>query len=121
MWTNYRLLLFTRYPEAGNTKTRLIPKLGEDGAALLQKRLTEKVICQADLLSQRLGIETVVHYTGGSREQMTSWLGSMTCAKQADGDLGQRMSAAFEQTFADGATAAVLIGSDIPDITADIL
>lgn len=121
MWTNCQLLLFTRYPEARTTKTRLIPELGEDGAALLQKRLTERVAYQANLLAQRLGIETVVHYTGGSREQMSSWLGAMKYVEQADGDLGQRMRSAFEQTFTDGAEAAVLIGSDIPDITADLL
>jgi len=121
MWTNCQLLLFTRYPEAGKTKTRLIPELGEDGAALLQKRLTERVAYQANLLTQRLGIETAVHYTGGNREQMISWLGVLKYVEQADGDLGQRMRSAFEQTFTDGAEAAVLIGSDIPDITADLL
>lgn len=121
MWTNCRLLLFTRYPEAGKTKTRLIPELGEDGAALLQKKLTERVACQAGLLTQHLGIEAAVHYSGGSREQMTSWLGAMKFVEQVDGDLGQRMRAAFEQTFADGVEAAVLIGSDIPDITTDLL
>jgi rSAM/selenodomain-associated transferase 1 len=123
MWTNCRLLLFTRYPEAGKTKTRLIPELGEVGAALLQKRLTERVAYQADLLLQRSGIKTVVHYAGGSREKMAYWLGlgPTVCVKQAEGDLGQRMRAAFEQTFAGGAKAVVLIGSDIPDITTDLL
>lgn len=121
MWTNCRLLLFTRYPEAGKTKTRLIPKLGAEGAAQLQKRLTERVVLQTNLLAQRLGIKTVVHYAGDSREMMMSWLGSMNCVEQVDGDLGQKMRSAFEHTFADGAETAVLIGSDIPDITTDLL
>ncbi len=121
MWTNCLLLLFTRYPVAGSTKTRLISKLGADGAALLQKRLTERVVLQANLLSRRLGIETVVHYTEGSREKMTSWLGAMNLFEQASGDLGQRMRSAFELTFAGGIETAVLIGSDIPDITTDLL
>ena len=121
MWTNCRLLLFTRYPEAGKTKTRLIPELGKDGAALLQKKLTERVARQASLLTQRLGIKTVVHYAGGNRKKMTSWLEEMNCIEQANGDLGHRMRSAFQQTFAEGAEAAILIGSDIPDITADLL
>jgi rSAM/selenodomain-associated transferase 1 len=121
MWTNCRLLLFTRYPEAGRTKTRLIPELGADGAALLQKRLTERVVLQANLLAQRVGTEAVVYYTGGSVEKMTSWLGPMNFIEQADGDLGQRMRSAFEKTFDTGTETAVLIGSDIPDITADLL
>lgn len=121
MYTNSRLLLFTRYPEAGKTKTRLIPQLGADGAALLQKRLTERVAGQAQLLAERCGTETVVHYSGGSNEQMTSWLGPVRCIAQTTGDLGQRMRAAFARSFIEGTETAVLIGSDIPDISADLL
>jgi rSAM/selenodomain-associated transferase 1 len=116
-----RLLLFTRYPEAGKTKTRLIPQLGADGAALLQKRLTERVAGQAQLLAERWGTETIVHYSGGSSEKMTSWLGPVRCVPQTMGDLGQRMRAAFAHSFTEGAETAVLIGSDIPDISADLL
>lgn len=129
MYTNSRhsrLLLFTRYPEAGKTKTRLIPQLGADGAALLQKRLTERVAGQAQLLAERRGTETIIHetiihYSGGSREEMSSWLGPVRCIAQTTGDLGQRMRAAFAHSFTEGAQTAVLIGSDIPDISADLL
>ena len=121
MFTNSRLLLFTRYPEAGKTKTRLIPQLGADGAALLQKRLTERVIVQAQLLAERCGTETIVHYSGGNSEKMTSWLGPMNYVTQTTGDLGERMRVAFAHSFSEGAERAVLIGSDIPDISADLL
>ena len=121
MWTTCRLLLFTRYPDAGKTKTRLIPELGADGAALLQKRLTERMIGQSKLLKQHLDIDTIVHYSGGSKEKMTSWLESMDSVEQASGDLGQKMQAAFVHAFDGGAEKVVLIGSDIPDINADLL
>ncbi|GAB6191199.1 TIGR04282 family arsenosugar biosynthesis glycosyltransferase [Desulfocastanea catecholica] len=121
MYTNSRLLLFTRYPEAGKTKTRLIAQLGADGAALLQKRLTERVVVQAQLLAKRCGTETIVHYSGGSGEKLTSWLGPVRCVAQTTGDLGQRMCAAFTHSFAEGAQTAVLIGSDIPDINEGLL
>ncbi len=121
MWTNCRLLLFTRFPKAGDTKTRLIAELGAEGAALLQKRLTERVVKQARLFQQRSGIATTVHYTGGNNKEMTGWLGPVDCVEQTSGDLGRRMSAAFEHAFAGGAEKAVLIGSDIPDLSADLL
>lgn len=121
MWTNCQLLLFTKYPEAGKTKTRLITKLGATRAALLQKTLTERIAHQAQLLAQQSGITTVVHYSGGSRKKMTFWLGSMNCVEQTDGDLGQRMRSAFKHSIETGAEAIVLIGSDIPDITANLL
>ena len=116
MGTNSRLLLFTRYPEAGTTKTRLIVELGAEGAAMLHRRLTERLMVQADLLQQRLGIATTIHYTGGSAKKMTTWLGPRQCIVQVDGDLGKRMRAAFIHAFAGGAQTAILIGSDIPDI-----
>jgi len=121
MWTTCRLLLFTRYPEVGKTKTRLIPELGAMDAALLQKRLTERLIIQADLLATHPGIETIVYYSEGDSDKMTSWLGPRKFVAQTSGDIGQRMLAAFQHTFSGGVDKAVLIGSDIPDITADLL
>ena len=34
-----RLILFTRYPQPGTTKTRMIPKLGAEGAAELNREI----------------------------------------------------------------------------------
>lgn len=116
-----RLLLFTRYPEAGHTKTRLIPELGAVGAARLQSLLIEKIIGEAKILADNDSIAIIVHYSGGSREEMSSWLGPMIYESQVEGDLGVRMRTAFAQAFADGAKKAVLIGSDIPDLTAALL
>ncbi len=119
--TASRLLLFTRYPEAGTTKTRLIPVLGPDGAAHLHRRLTERTASQAGLLATRNNIPTIVHYSGGSLAQMTAWLGPLTYIAQAAGDLGQRMRAAFQHAFAGGSERAVLIGSDIPELDVELL
>ncbi len=121
MWIKHRLILFTRYPVAGKAKTRLIPVLGCEGAALLHKKLTERIVSEAGVLKRMLPISTVVHYTGGSKKEMSSWLGSMTFVEQTDGDLGRKMRIAFEHTFDCGAKGAILIGTDIPDITSDLL
>lgn len=115
------LLLFTRYPEAGRTKTRLIPLLGAEGAAQLQRTLTEKVLRKAKALNTQHGIEICIVYGGGSRKKMAAWLGPGTYLPQTPGDLGRRMQNAFSRTFAAGADNAVLIGSDIPDITTPLL
>ena len=42
-----RIIIFTRYPAPGTTKTRLIPSLGPVGAADLQRSLTETVYKKA--------------------------------------------------------------------------
>lgn len=116
-----RLLIFTRYPVPGKTKTRLIPALGAEGAARLQKRLTEKMLGEARLLAQRIGTDTTVHYQGGSKTEMIGWLGEVCCIEQAAGDLGEKMRAAFAAAFAAGTGRAVLVGTDIPGLGVDIL
>jgi glycosyltransferase A (GT-A) superfamily protein (DUF2064 family) len=59
------LLLFTRFPEAGTTKTRLIPVLGEKGAANLQRHMTEKIADEILPLKLQLDVKISVHFCGG--------------------------------------------------------
>ncbi len=115
------ILLFTRYPIPGKTKTRLIPALGEEGAAHLHRKLTSRIFSQAGLLYKQYNIPTTVYYTGGSEQEMEEWLGRARYQKQCHGDLGLKMASAFRETFAWGIDAAVLIGSDIPHLTVKIL
>lgn len=106
-----KLLLFTRYPEPGRTKTRLIPTLGPEGAALLQRGMTEYTLVQA----RSCGVELEVRYTGGTLEQMRLWLGEdLHFVDQGTGDLGERMQRAFDDHFRQGAGKVVVIGSDCP-------
>lgn len=116
-----RLLLFTRFPEAGRCKTRLIPALGAEGATRLQRLLTEKIVVEA-LSVQDAGLGSLtVHHDGATSEEMASWLGPLPYVAQVQGNLGRRMEAAFDHAFAAGAPAAILFGSDIPDLDAAIL
>jgi rSAM/selenodomain-associated transferase 1 len=122
MHTNYRLILFTRFPEPGRTKTRLIPALGAGGAARLHKVITEKIANEAIDLQQTSAIPTTIYFSGSTKEKMAHWLGSsFTYIEQAEGDIGARMAQAFSDTFASGTTSAILVGSDIPDISSDLL
>lgn len=116
-----RLIVFTRYPKAGSTKTRLIPSLGAAGAAKLQQKLTEHVFLEARRLEENLQVAIEVHYCGGTRKKMSAWLGPCTLVRQAAGDIGARMAAAFSHTFAAGTQKAILVGSDIPDISTRLL
>jgi len=109
--TPWKLIIFTRFPEPGKTKTRLIPHLGAEAAAQLQREMTEHTVRQA----RRTGVEIEIRYTGGSAEQMCEWLGSdLHYAEQGEGDLGQRMAGAFSDHFKQGAERIVVIGSDCP-------
>jgi len=116
-----KLIIFTRYPEPGKTKTRLIPVLGKEGAASLHRQLTEGVILQAKEL-QNLDISLEVHFTGGSKKFMEEWLGGeIFYEEQAMGDLGIKMSAAFENSFNSGMEKVVIVGSDCPDLNSQLM
>ncbi len=113
------VILFTRYPVAGQTKTRLIPALGAEGAAQLQKSMTEFAMQQLRLVTQRISCEIHVHFMGATQECMQTWLGDdVRYFPQGEGDIGQRMHTAFCQAFATGASKVLLMGSDCPDIRA---
>ena len=43
------------------------------------------------------------------------------CRPQCEGDLGQRMACAFEDSFRESSPATVIIGSDCPSLTPEIL
>jgi uncharacterized protein len=117
-----RLLIFTRYPEPGATKTRLIPLLGPKGAAKLQRQMTEHLLrnIRRLVLTRPLAVE--IRFDGGDARLMRNWLGAdFLYAAQGDGGLDQRMTIALTAAFDAGANAAVLIGTDIPGITAEII
>jgi len=120
--TSERLIVFTRFPEPGKTKTRLIPTLGEQGAADLQRRMTEHIISTVTAARQRHELTVGVCYEGGDTGLMRNWLGpQFIYQSQRSGNLGRRIDKAFQEAFGDGIEAVVIVGSDIPGISADII
>jgi rSAM/selenodomain-associated transferase 1 len=114
-----QVLVFTRYPQPGSTKTRLAKVLGNRGAAALQKKLTEKTLARVRQFLQKNRAAAAVYHEGGSREEMLQWLGpDLDYLAQPDGDLGQRLTGAFREAFGQGYFRVVIIGADCPDLLA---
>jgi rSAM/selenodomain-associated transferase 2/rSAM/selenodomain-associated transferase 1 len=117
-----RLLVFSRYPEPGKTKTRLASALGVEGAARLQREMAEHALSRARALAAGRPVRLEVHHDGGSAGRMAEWLGpGLAYRPQAGGDLGARMEHAFAEAFRTGAERVVLVGTDCPGITTTIL
>ena len=117
-----KLIVFTRYPETGTTKTRLIPLLGAKGSADLHRKMTEHTLAKLKRLSTSNALTMEICYDGGNEHLMKNWLGpDLEYQPQGSGDLGLRMKRSFEDAFGSGADAAVLIGTDIPDITDTVI
>lgn len=113
-----RLIIFTRYPQPGKTKTRLIPILGTQGAADLQRQMTEHAINRVRGFVDSRPVDMEVRYEGGSRELMEKWLGtSVSYRPQGVGDLGDRMQRAVSEAFQQGLKRVVIMGTDCPGVT----
>jgi rSAM/selenodomain-associated transferase 1 len=84
--------------------------------------MTEHTLSRMMGLTASNDLTIEIRYDGGNEELMKQWVGSVfEYVLQGDGDLGCRMQRAFEDAFKSGAAAAVIIGTDIPDLTgADI-
>jgi hypothetical protein len=116
------LIVFTRWPEPGRSKTRLIPLLGAHGAADLQRQMTLHTISHAREVARREHVALEARFAGGTDDRMREWLGGgMDYCPQGDGDLGVRMEGAFRDAFSRGASRVVLVGTDCPGLDAPLM
>ncbi|UYZ64391.1 TIGR04282 family arsenosugar biosynthesis glycosyltransferase [Hymenobacter weizhouensis] len=113
------LLIFARYPELGKVKTRLAAGVGEEEALRVYRWLLEHTRAVVGPL-QEVRKTVWLAEPGPGADRTDAWLGFEQWPQPA-GDLGQKMQAAFTQAFADGAPAAVIIGTDCPGLTTDHL
>ena len=117
-----KLIVFLRYPTAGKAKTRLIPELGEKGAAALAQELAVRSLGVAEALAAEEGTDISIWYTGCDESQARDFAPRKhSYHEQCGADLGSRMSAAFEAAFDAGYDEVALIGTDCPELDEEIL
>jgi rSAM/selenodomain-associated transferase 1 len=100
------IIVFAKAPLPGTAKTRLIPALGEWGAARLHERLTRHAVRTA--LAAGCG-RVEIH--GTRRHSFFHRLG-LPFHMQRGRDLGERMHRALAHN-----PGAILIGTDCPELT----
>jgi uncharacterized protein len=115
------VLVFVREPVAGRVKTRLAAEIGAEAALQVYLRLAEHAV--AESLRLRPRAEVRVHHTpAGAGDAVRRWLGDGPLyLPQAEGDLGLRMREAFRAAFAAGSEKVVIVGSDLPGLSAPLL
>ncbi|HZH37785.1 MAG TPA: TIGR04282 family arsenosugar biosynthesis glycosyltransferase [Flavisolibacter sp.] len=101
------LIIFARKPEKGKVKTRLAAQIGEEQALTVYIRLLEHTRAVASAYP----CDKYVFLTD---EVADVFWKDFYVERQADGDLGERMSAAFQLLFDKGYQQVVIIGSDCP-------
>ena len=131
-----RLIIFTRYPVPGKTKTRMIPALGEQGAADLHSRMAEYTLLNLLTLDLDQSLEIGIYYSGGDRALVQNWLdpiislfenhsnlriNPISYHAQIGEDLGKRMQRAFEDGFRNKIEKMIIIGTDCPDLSQNLI
>ena len=112
------LIIFTREPVPGKTKTRLMPYLSPQQCADLHLCFLRDIYREA----YKTGADIIVSYDGEEPVLLKSVFGNgcRYIRQQGDG-LGTRMALAIGFALDLGYEKAVLIGTDIPEIRADSL
>ncbi len=116
---NSKIIIFSKAPVPGDVKTRLIPALGAQGAAALQARLlhrTLKTAMATEIPCELYGSPRAVHVAFEPFRKRYA----IPFHDQRGADLGERMANALSQALT-SAAAAVLVGSDCPDMYATYL
>ncbi len=117
-----RIIVFARYPEPGRTKTRLIPAIGAEKAAALQRFLAEHVMSVIKTWVARRPVSVEIRYEGTEETRMTEWLGSgFIYNVQRGADIGEKMHNAFEDAFNEQFEHVIIVGTDLPFLNSEIL
>lgn len=112
-----RIIVFAKAPQPGFAKTRLIPALGAEGAALLARRMLQHTLREAlaaDIGTVELCAVPVVAEAAWQGVELPQ---GIAISEQGEGDLGARLARASQRAFGGGETV-LLVGTDCPQLTA---
>lgn len=112
------LLIFTRNPEPGKCKTRLAASIGSQAALNIYRFLIQHT---ASIAGKVEGVDKFVYFSEQPGEGSFWAPEHFRHRLQKGEDLGERMLQAFQEVFSQGYTQAVLIGSDLYDLSSEDL
>jgi rSAM/selenodomain-associated transferase 1 len=115
------LIIFIRFPHPGKVKTRLASSIGNDKAARLYRLCTENVFKETRKLSSKI-LRYIFYADKDDEDNVIKWAGPVFhFMPQVEEDLGTRIEAAFDYVFRQRARKAVIVASDVPDLSAEII
>lgn len=115
------LLIFAKKPHPGKVKTRLVPPLSSKQAAELYDCMMGDILAKVANCPFLAGRFLFYEEADRAREYFVGRTQGMTCLPQRGIDLGEKMAEAFRAVFAQGYGAAVVIGTDAPDLPVNFI
>lgn len=114
------LLIFAKYPEPGKVKTRLARTVGPVEAAVRYRGMIDAVMQKTQTTNGEY--HRILCFDPPERgDDFRKWFSSLEMRPQCGGDLGKRMIVAFQESLANGAGRAVLIGTDCVEVDRSLL
>lgn len=110
------LIIFAREPDAETVKTRLKPYMTDEDRVSLYVALMTNTI---DRLKNLVDIDTFISYSPGTAQYYFLRFG-LSLFPQAGDNLGERMFNAINYVITEGYHKAVLVGTDLPEISSSI-
>lgn len=115
--TNELVMAFVKNPELGKAKTRLAATVGNQKALEIYIQLLQ----YTHLIMKDVACDRAIHYASFI-DQNDFWLNELYQKYvQVSGELGDKMEAAFRQAFEQGYEKVVIIGSDCPELTTELI
>jgi hypothetical protein len=117
-----KLHLLAKAPLAGRAKTRLMPRLGAQGAASAHAELVTQCVANAcrALPAARITLWTALDHAHPLFDALQARFG-IRLAPQPDGNLGTRIRHALTSTLSSTKGPAMIMGSDCPSITPELI
>lgn len=111
------IIIFTRVPIPHKTKTRLMPVYTPEECAAIHSCFLRDIYSEC----KKTGKALFIFYTPkDSKDLLTKLLGTYEHMIAQEGcDLGERMLGAIRFVLERGFSSCILIGSDVPEITAE--
>src|SRR4051812_38990660 len=110
------LIIFTKNAVYGKVKTRLAATIGNDKALEIDLQLIQHTY----LIMRQLKTDRIVFYSD-KIEADDIWNDGYKKEVQHGNDLGERMMNAFENVFQNDYSAAIIIGTDCPELDEKIV
>ena len=128
--TSQSLILFTRLPILGKTKTRLVPHIGEEGALQVHWAILKDFSALWKKLERKeKRVSLLLFYDVPKGIAAEQWETALNCLKtlfpkasfqkQEGKDIFDKMENAFRYSFSMGSSFSYLVGADIPFMEAE--